>query len=250
MVISYIGMQEQEVDIQPTMKIIMKSNTELLDEVIVVGYGTGRKLGSVVGSVSTVNNTKLEKNPTTNFTDALSGQVSGLSVLSGSGDPSKSASIRLRGISSINAGTTPLFILDGSPISSTVFNSLNPGDIENITVLKDAASTAIYGSRAANGVIVITSKKGKFNEKATVTLRGQFGFSSMVEDQVEMMNSKQYLKFREMLGQPLSQEAQDAINKYGIDTNWRDEVFDGSAPLIHLMPTYVEVAATHLIIYL
>ena len=230
LVISYIGMQEQEVDIQPTMKIIMKSNTELLDEVIVVGYGTGRKLGSVVGSVSTVNNTKLEKNPTTNFTDALSGQVSGLSVLSGSGDPSKSASIRLRGVSSINAGTTPLFILDGSPISSTVFNSLNPGDIENITVLKDAASTAIYGSRAANGVIVITSKKGKFNEKATVTLRGQFGFSSMVEDQVEMMNSKQYLKFREMLGQPLSQEAQDAINKYGIDTNWRDEVFDGSAP--------------------
>lgn len=228
--VSYIGMQEQEVEIQPTMKIVLKANNELLDEVVIVGYGTGKKLGSVVGSISTVSSKKLEKSPTTNFTDALSGQVSGLSVLSGSGDPSKVASIRLRGVSSINAGTTPLFILDGSPISSNVFNSLNPGDIENITVLKDAASTAIYGSRAANGVIVITSKKGKFNEKATVTLRGQFGFSNMVEDQLDMMNSKQYLQFREMLGQPLSQEAQDAINKYGIDTNWRDEIFDSHAP--------------------
>lgn len=159
LVISYIGMEEQRVAIAPNLKVILKPNTELLDEVVIVGYGTGKKLGSVVGSVGTVNNQTLEKSPTTNFTDALAGQVSGLSVLSSSGDPTAVASIRLRGVNSINAGTTPLFILDGAPISSSVFNSLNPGDIENITVLKDAASTAIYGSRAANGVIVITSKK-------------------------------------------------------------------------------------------
>ena len=216
------------------MTIRMKANDELLDEVVIVGYGTAKKLGSVVGSLGTVNNETIEKTPTTNFTDALAGQVSGLSVLSNTGDPTATASIRLRGVSSINAGTTPLFILDGAPISSSVFNTLNPNDIENITVLKDAASTAIYGSRAANGVIVITSKKGKFDQKATVTLRGQYGFSNMVKDQQEMMNASQFLQFREMIGQPASQAAYDAVNLYGIDTDWRKEVFDNNAPMYSL----------------
>ena len=227
-------MQTEEVGIQPNMTVRMKTNDELLDEVVIVGYGTAKKLGSVVGSLGTVNNETIEKTPTTNFTDALAGQVSGLSVLSNTGDPTATASIRLRGVSSINAGTTPLFILDGAPITSSVFNTLNPNDIENITVLKDAASTAIYGSRAANGVIVITSKKGKFEQKATVTLRGQYGFSNMVKDQQEMMNASQYLQFREMIGQPASQAAYDAVNLYGIDTNWRDEVFENNAPMYSL----------------
>lgn len=224
-------MQTQEVDIKPNVKVVLRTDTEMLDEIVITGYGTGKKIGSVVGSVGSVSNKKLEKNVTANFTDALSGQVSGLSVLSGSGDPSKSASIRLRGVSSINASTTPLFILDGAPITSTIFNSLNPSDIENITVLKDAASTAIYGSRAANGVIVITSKKGKFDQKATVTLRAQYGFSQMVDDQIEMMNSEQYIKFRDMVGQPVSQEVKDLVSKYGISTNWRDELFNSHAPM-------------------
>ena len=227
-------MKTEELEIQPNMTIRMKANDELLDEVVIVGYGTAKKLGSVVGSLGTVNNETIEKTPTTNFTDALAGQVSGLSVLSDTGDPTATASIRLRGVSSINAGTTPLFIMDGAPISSSVFNTLNPNDIENITVLKDAASTAIYGSRAANGVIVITSKKGKFDQKATVTLRGQYGFSNMVKDQQEMMNASQYLQFREMIGQPASQAAYDAVNLYGIDTNWRDEVFENNAPMYSL----------------
>ena len=224
-------MQTEEVDIQPNMSIVMKTNDEMLEEVVIVGYGTAKKLGSVVGSLGTVNNETIEKTPTTNFTDALSRQVSGLSVLSNTGDPTATASIRLRGVSSINAGTTPLFILDGAPISSSVFNTLNPNDIENITVLKDAASTAIYGSRAANGVIVITSKKGKFDQKATVTLRGQYGFSNMVKDQQEMMNASQFLQFREMIGAPAAQAAYDAVNLYGIDTDWRKEVFDNNAPM-------------------
>ena len=233
-VVSFVGMKTEEIEIQPNMTIRMKANDELLDEVVIVGYGTAKKLGSVVGSLGTVNNETIEKTPTTNFTDALAGQVSGLSVLSDTGDPTATASIRLRGVSSINAGTTPLFILDGAPITSSVFNTLNPNDIENITVLKDAASTAIYGSRAANGVIVITSKKGKFEQKATVTLRGQYGFSNMVKDQQEMMNASQYLQFREMIGQPASQAAYDAVNLYGIDTNWRDEVFENNAPMYSL----------------
>ena len=229
-VVSFVGMQKAEVAIAPKMKVFLKPDSELIDEVVVVGYGSAKKLGSVTGSVGSVGSKKLEKIVTSNFTDALAGQVSGLSVLSSSGDPSKSASIRLRGVSSINASVTPLFILDGAPISSSLFNTLNPSDIESITVLKDAASTSIYGSRAANGVIVITSKKGKFAQKANVTLRAQYGFSSMVEDQIDMMNSEQYIAFREKIGVPVNQEIKDLVNKYGIDTDWRKEIFDGSAP--------------------
>lgn len=224
-VVSYLGMKAVEVPIKENIKVTLKTDNEMLDEVVITSYGTAKKVGSVVGSVGTVSNKKLEKPVTANFTDALSGQVAGLSVMSSSGDPSKSATIRLRGVSSINAGTAPLFILDGAPISSTLFNTLNPSDIENITVLKDAASTAIYGSRAANGVIVITSKKGKFGQKPKVTIRGQYGFTSMVEDKLDMMNASQYVEFRDKIGVPVSPEVKDLVNKYGIDTNWRDEIF-------------------------
>ncbi len=230
LVVSYIGMLTQEVSIRPYVEVRLHDDTEQLEEVIVVGYGSAKKIGSVVGSISTVGGEKMEKTPTASFTDALSGAVSGLSVLSNSGDPSAEASVRLRGIGSINASTEPLYILDGAPISSTVFSTLNPSDIQNITVLKDATSTAIYGSRAAAGVIVITSKKGKLNEKATVTIRGQFGFSSIVKDRVEMMNSQQYIQFRDLIGSPVNQDVRDLVNNYGISTNWRDEIFDGSAP--------------------
>lgn len=237
--ISYVGMETQELKAGRDMKVVLKSDSQMLEDLVVIGYGSAKKLGSVVGAVSTVGSKKIEKNTTSNFTDALSGQVTGLSVLTGSGDPTASATIRLRGVNSINASTAPLFILDGAPITSAVFNSLNPGDIENITVLKDASSTAIYGSRAANGVIVITSKKGKFEQKPTVTIRAQYGFSKMVEDQMDMMNSEQYIQFREMLGAPVSQNIKDLVQNYGISTNWRDEVFDGHAP------TYTIDASVH-----
>ena len=150
--------------------------------------------------------------------------------MSGSGDPSKSASIRLRGVNSIEAGVTPLYILDGAPISSSVFNTLNPSDIESISVLKDAASTSIYGSRAANGVIVITSKKGRYGENAKVNIRAQYGFSQMVDDQQDMMNSAQYVKFRDMIGVPVTDEVRKLVERYGISTNWRDVIFNSSAP--------------------
>ena len=153
-----------------------------------------------------------------------------MSVLSGSGDPSASASIRLRGINSLQSRVDPLFILDGAPISSTMFNTLNPSDIQSISVLKDAASTAIYGSRAANGVIVITSKKGRLNEKAPLVVRGQYGFSTPVSDGIQMMNSQQYIQFRDLNGQPVSQTIRDLVNSYGISTYWRNEFLSNSAP--------------------
>ena len=230
LVVSYIGMQTQEVKAKNKMLISLYSDETQLEEVVVLGYGSQKKLGSVVGAVSTVSNAKLQTAVTPNFTDALAGQVSGLSVLSSSGDPSASASIRLRGVNSISSSNEPLYILDGAPVSSSVFNTLNPSDILNITVLKDAASTAIYGSRAANGVIVITSRKGKFNERANLTLRAQYGVSAPVQDGIEMMNSEQYIKFRDLIGQPVSQDIKDLVSNYGISTNWRDEVINNSAP--------------------
>lgn len=228
--VSFVGYESQTVNAGQDLVIKLVSDENLLDAVVVTGYGSGKKLGSVVGAVKVVGEKQFNKVTTANFTDALQGQVSGLSVLSGSGDPSKSASIRLRGVNSLESGIAPLYILDGAPITSAVFNSLNPSDIENISVLKDAASTSIYGSRAANGVIVITTKKGRQGETAKVSIRAQYGFSQMVDDQQTMMNSQQYVKFRDLIGVPVSDEIRTIVDKYGISTNWRDEVFDSHAP--------------------
>lgn len=159
--VSFMGYTTLEVPVngRTTVDVQLEMDAQMLDDVIVVGYGTARKITSVVGSASTVKNEVLMNRPSANVGDALQGQVAGLQIFSQSGEPMGDISMRLRGVNSINAGTTPLFILDGSPVSSDVFNSLNSNDIENIVVLKDASSTAIYGSRAANGVIYITTKR-------------------------------------------------------------------------------------------
>ena len=225
---SYIGMTTKKVKASAKMTVILDADSHMLENVIITGYGSAKKLGSVVGAVSTVSGEKMKTVATPNFTDALAGQVSGLSVLTSSGDPSAAASIRLRGVNSMSSSNEPLFILDGAPISSSFFQTLNPSDIANITVLKDAASTAIYGSRAANGVIVITSRNGKYNESAQVVVKAQYGISMPTSDGVTMMNSQQYVKFRDIIGQPVS----DAIRKAAqhINTNWRDEMLSNSAP--------------------
>lgn len=225
---SYIGMTTKKVKASAKMTVILDADSHMLENVIITGYGSAKKLGSVVGAVSTVSGEKMKTVATPNFTDALAGQVSGLSVLTSSGDPSAAASIRLRGVNSMNSSNAPLFILDGAPISASFFQTLNPSDIANITVLKDAASTAIYGSRAANGVIVITSRNGKYNESAQVVVKAQYGISTPTPDGVTMMSSQQYVKFRDMIGQPVS----DAIRKAAqhINTNWRDEMLSSSAP--------------------
>lgn len=228
--VSYVGYATQKVKVEPVMTVKLVNNNAL-KEVVVTGYGSGKKLGSIVGAVSVVGEDALENIPTATFLDALQGQVSGLSIYSDSGDPSSTDnSIRLRGVNSIYAGNTPLFILDGAPISQSLFTTLNPSDIESVTVLKDAASVAIYGSRAANGVIVITSKKGRFGERAQVTLRASYGWQQLPSDKVDMMNSEQYIAYRDAIGQPVTQEARDAWEIYGINTDWQKETFDSSAP--------------------
>ncbi|HIZ87370.1 MAG TPA: SusC/RagA family TonB-linked outer membrane protein [Candidatus Coprenecus pullistercoris] len=233
--VSFIGYTTVEVPVNGRSKIDVQLEmaAEMLDDVIVVGYGSARKISSVVGSASTVNKKVIANRPTANAGDALQGQVSGLQVFSSSGEPSASVTMRLRGVSSINASTTPLFILDGSPVSASVFTSLNSNDIENIVVMKDASSTAIYGSRAANGVIYITTKKGQRGDKPVVSVRAQYGISQMARHKLDLMNSDQWFQFQEMVyGDEFQMsEYQENSRLLGVNTNWTRRFFNEAAPV-------------------
>ena len=147
----------------------------MLDEVMVVAYGTAKK-SSFTGSASTISNEKLELRPITNLTKGLEGQATGLLTTSGSGQPGEDASIVIRGYGSINASQDPLYVVDGIPFDGSL-SSINPSDIESMTVLKDASAGALYGARGANGVVMITTKQGK-EGKAQVTWRSTVGWAS------------------------------------------------------------------------
>jgi len=192
-VVSYIGMQTQEVAIKDNIKIILKNETETLDEVVIVGYGSARKVGTTVGSIATVSAKKLESRPTPSALDALQGQVAGLQVYTSDGTVGSVQSVRLHGVGSLGAGSTPLYVIDGIPSSSRSILAMNPNDIESVTVLKDASATSIYGSRAANGVIYLTTKRGSYNNDASISVRGQYGISTLANTKFyeNMMNSKE-----------------------------------------------------------
>ena len=233
--ITYIGMEKKTVKAGNNMKITLNTDKQSLGEVVVTGYGSARKLGTIAGSVETVSGKTLQNRPVANVADALQGQVAGLQVLTSSGEPSATASMRIRGVTSINASTEPLYILDGSEISQTTFLSINPNDIEPMNVLKDASSTAIYGSRAANGVVIVTSKKGKFGEAPTISVSAQYGISSMAQSKIDVMNSEQWLDFQEMLDPSLKNSAnfqaeKAYYKKYGISTDWKKVFFSDSKP--------------------
>lgn len=155
---SYVGYGTVEAGAQPEMTVSLEEDSELLDEVVVVGYQTMKK-ADLTGSVSVVSTKALETSPDTDPMRALQGKVPGMTVTA-NGSPSGTGSVRIRGIGSFNASQDPLFVIDGVPTTATL-NSLNMNDIESMQVLKDAASASIYGSRAANGVIIITTKKGR-----------------------------------------------------------------------------------------
>ena len=229
--ISYVGYATQTLPAAEGMVVKLAQADNILNDVVVTGYGTGKKLGSIVGSVNVVGTQTLEDTPSANFVDALQGQVPGLAIFSNTGEPSSvPSSIRIRGVNSLS-GNTPLFICDGAPATSSIFTTLNPSDIESVTVLKDAASTAIYGSRAANGVIVITTKKGRYSEDATVTVRANAGWSSQANDKIDMMTSEEFVRFRDLVHTPVSNEVRDFVNKYGINTDWKDYLIKDHALL-------------------
>ena len=229
LVISFIGMQSQELPIKQTMNVILKPDTETLEEVVVLGYGSGKKIGSIVGSVAKVNSEKLSAKPVANAMDALQGQVSGLQVYTSSGEPGSSSSSYIRGVGSLTADNEPLYVLDGTPVSSSVMVMMNPNDFESVTVLKDASATSIYGSRAANGVIYITTKRGKIGEKAVITASGNYGTARLARRVSNPMNSTELLNYQLSHG-IIKQETYDKYINSGIDTNWEDYFFKDDAP--------------------
>lgn len=177
-VVSFIGMETQEVAIKPQMKIVMVSTTEVMEEVMVVAYGTAKK-SSFTGSAKMINTEQITKRPVTNVIESLSGQVAGLQMVTTNGAPGSTPEMRIRGISSISAGTDPLIVLDGMPYEGG-WNNINPTDVESISVLKDAASTALYGARGANGVIIITTKVAQ-SGKSKVTIDAKWSINTRGE---------------------------------------------------------------------
>ncbi len=189
--ITYVGMEPIEVSARANMRILLTSDQKALDEVIVVAYGTAKKT-SFTGSAESVNAEDMELRPITSVTKALEGNVSGVQVTSASGQPGSAPSIRIRGFGSINASNSPLYVVDGIPFDGNLA-SLNPSDIESMTVLKDASSGALYGARGANGVVMITTKKGK-EGKTNVTWRSNFGWSNRATKRYSNVSQKDFVQ--------------------------------------------------------
>lgn len=267
-------MQTQEVAVAPSLRVILKSDSEILDEVTVIAYGTAKK-NSLTGSVATIKSSDMEKLPVTSFEKALQGLSPGLQIASVSGQPGSSTQVRIRGIGSMSASSTPLYVIDGVAIeaanlsevantskygtSANPLSNLNPNDIESITILKDASAASLYGSRAANGVILITTKQGKKGQ-AKVSFKAQMSSSKLPSGGYNLMNASEHYAlyyggfYNNNIAKGMSsEEASAAANKstqsmYGrnpynvanpldasgdltsgaqlmIDTDWLDEVF-------------------------
>ena len=186
--VSYVGMATQEVKIQrgKTMKIVMVEDGVSLDEVMVVAYGTAKK-SAFTGSASVIKADKIEQRQVSNITNALSGTIAGVQTISSNGQPGTSSTVRIRGIGSMNASNKPLYVVDGMPFDGDI-SSINTADIESMSVLKDAAAAALYGARGANGVIMVTTKKGKSHE-ARVTVDARWGVNDRQVGKYDVIDS-------------------------------------------------------------
>ena len=189
--ISCIGMEPIEVSARPNMRIMLTSDTKALDEVIVVAYGTAKK-SQFTGAATAIDASKIETRQVSNVSKALAGNIAGVTATSSTGQPGTSAAIRVRGFGSINADMNPLYVLDGMPYDGDM-SAIDPQDIEQISVLKDAAAAALYGARGANGVVMITTKKGRTNTEAKVTFDASWGSNSREFTTMDVIdNTNQY----------------------------------------------------------
>lgn len=233
-VISFVGYKTQEIPVagKTQINVTMKEDTEMLDEVVVVGYGQ-MKRSDLTGSVVSVNDQAIKKSVPTSIDQVLQGRAAGVQIQANSGTPGASTSIRIRGINSLNATNQPIFVIDGVVVDSATddensnpLSSINPSDIVSMDVLKDASATAIYGSRASNGVIMITTKRGQAGE-ATVTYDGYAGWQEMPK-QLDMLNLRQYAQHhndRSALGLVEQSSSFVRPDLLGEGTNWQDELF-------------------------
>ena len=233
-IISFIGMQSRELDIKPELNVILKSDTEVLDEVVVTGYGVTKK-STFTGAANVAGSTTLESRTDANFMKALEGSMPGVQMNNSTSMPGAQANVYIRGESSVNSGTQPLYIIDGMPMNSDTdaetasynraFNPLaniNTADIESVTVLKDANATAIYGSRAANGVIVITTKKGQ-EGAMHIDLDIKQGFTNIAPNNFSFCNAQQTadLFARGLVNSdPEKYTYESAMAKIKSDYNW------------------------------
>lgn len=228
LVFRYIGFATEEVIVgnKDRINVSLELKSGELDEVVITGYSNVDK-EKYTGSISSVTSEEIESVPFASFDQILQGQAAGLQVTSGSGQPGAPSRVRIRGNGSINGSNEPLYILDGIQITAGDFANLNPNDFDDVSVLKDAAATAPYGSRGANGVIVITSKKGTFNTKTNVTLRSQYGVTEVGDARFEMMNSRELLEFQRTInrnrGAGLSDEEITELSQ--VDTDWSEVFF-------------------------
>lgn len=191
--VSYIGCKDQEIKVngREVINVNLADDNKVLDEVVVVGYGVQKKR-DVSTAVSSVKAEALANNPASDFRQALAGKMPGVQVTVPSGDPEGSVSIRVRGVSTVNAGSDPLYVVDGVPMERG-FANLNTNDIESVEVLKDASAAAIYGSRGSNGVVLVTTKKGT-SDKLSISYDGYVGIQN-VSKKLDMMNAYEYAEF-------------------------------------------------------
>ena len=220
---TYLGMTPKTIKATSNMMITLVDDQKSLNEVVVIGYGRAKK-NDLTGSVTAIKPDEMSKGITSSASDMLVGKIAGVDVQTGGGQPGSGAQIRIRGGASLSASNDPLYVIDGLAIdnnnltgTSNVLAMINPNDIESFTVLKDASATAIYGSRASNGVIIITTKKGRSGQRPTVTYNGDVTVST-IQKKYEVMNASEYKQALTNLG----------IDTSGLgtaDTDWQDEIF-------------------------
>ncbi|MGB5509354.1 SusC/RagA family TonB-linked outer membrane protein, partial [Robiginitalea sp.] len=198
---TYIGQTtvDRPVGTSAVINVQMQEDAETLEEVVVTGYRTTTKEKSSIAS-QTITSKTIENRPNANVIQTLSGQVAGLDISTSSGQPGAAPTVRLRGVNSINGNTSPLFIIDGTPVDEDNFRSINPQDIASIDILKDAGATAIYGNRGANGVVVIKTKGGNFNQPLQINYTGILSFSSLQDNDYNLMDSQQQLNLENLRG--------------------------------------------------
>ncbi|WP_291867191.1 TonB-dependent receptor [Maribacter sp.] len=227
LVFSYLGMKNHEVVIgnETIINVVLEEDITSLQEVVVEGYRTVAKEKSIISSVQ-LTSEALESRPNASFVQSLSGQVAGLDIQTGSGQPGANSSVQIRGVSSINGNTEPLFLMDGVPVNEDNFRSLNPNDIESISVIKDAAGSSIFGSRGANGVIVIKTKRGVKNSPLKITYTGSQSFSTLQNHDYDFLSAPEYLRFeRDVIGRGRGVGLTDAEIDATPTTDWEDLFF-------------------------
>lgn len=233
LVISYVGYKSRELPARDGMTVKLQPDSEVLKDVVIIGY-MQRKVANTSASVVKIGSEELTAKPVANPLDAVQGKVTGLQVYSSSGEPSAQLSIALHGQGSLGAGTGPLFILDGMPVGSATIRAMNPNDIESISFLKDAAATSIYGARAANGVIYVMTKRGTVNERARITVRGQYGVSTLANTDYfeQLMTASELQRYYIETGIYTQQELDVLNEKYfkGTDFKWYQYIYQ-QAPM-------------------